>query len=389
MSEPQIPSPPSPPPSPKESGFISSKQPPVEQSDSGKLQSEISVTTTLATDDSKRALPIESSSSPTTNRTPNKRTTRSPFFATTALTNKPPKTPRPPRNTVSSLPFPPLHAPRFGLIQEELAHDPFRLLIAVTFLIRTHGTAAIPTFRALMDRYPTPEALAAEQNTDHIVDMVRHLGLGKVRAAAIQRYARAWVERPPKRGVRFPVGGGYEGPWEGGGIGDGDDDDDDGSDGKIIAVCAKVEEEEQEDQKPADFNNNTDSMTTAAAASAASAAWEIGHMTQGRYALDSWRIFCRDVLLGRAEDWRGKGAGALKNERGGGGGIGAFQPEWMRVLPEDKELRAYLRWLWMQEGWDWDPKTGEKEVLSRDLLSAVQDGRVEWDCSGGLRIVGS
>jgi hypothetical protein len=63
-------------------------------------------------------------------------------------------------------------------------------------------------------------------------------------------------------------------------------------------------------------------------------AWEIGHLTQGPYALDSWRIFCRDVLLGRSEHWTGKGS-----EPG-------FQPEWMRVLPRDKELRACLRWMW-------------------------------------------
>jgi hypothetical protein len=63
-------------------------------------------------------------------------------------------------------------------------------------------------------------------------------------------------------------------------------------------------------------------------------AWEIGHLTQGPYALDSWRIFCRDVLLGRSEHWTGKG-----DDPG-------FQPEWMRVLPRDKELRACLRWMW-------------------------------------------
>lgn len=56
----------------------------------------------------------------------------------------------------------------------------------------------------------------------------------------------------------------------------------------------------------------------------------------------------RDVLLGRAEDWKGKGA------RPG------FQPEWMRVLPLDKELRAYLRYVkafTMQHPWwsSWPP----------------------------------
>ncbi|RYP54912.1 hypothetical protein DL768_000476 [Monosporascus sp. mg162] len=280
-------------------------------------------------------------------RTP-KRTTTSHFF--TASDTPSPlklKSPRPPRGTVSALPFPRLDAPRFGLIQEELADDPFRLLIAVTFLIRTPGKSAIPAFRSLLDRYPTPQALA-EANADHIVAMIRHLGLSSVRAAAILRYARTWCERPPRPGIRYGVKN-YPRPA-------GDDEAD-------VRTAAG-------DELPVLGPDGDDPPRTAAAASA----WEIGHMTQGRYALDSWRIFCRDAILGRAEDWRGRGR------------EGEFQPEWMRVLPEDKELRAYLRWLWMQEGWDWDPKTGEREVLSEDLLRAVQEGRVEWDFTGELRI---
>jgi hypothetical protein len=104
-------------------------------------------------------------------------------------------------------------------------------------------------------------------------------------------------------------------------------------------------------------------------------AWEIGHLTQGRYAIDSWRIFCRDVLLGRARDWNGKGARP------------EFQPEWMRVQPMDKELRACLRWMWMREGWEWDPETGERMPLREEMRRAVNEGRVEYDDRGGLRIV--
>jgi hypothetical protein len=104
-------------------------------------------------------------------------------------------------------------------------------------------------------------------------------------------------------------------------------------------------------------------------------AWEIGHMTQGKYAIDSWRIFCRDVLLGRAEDWNGKGREP------------EFQPEWMRVRPDDKELRACLRWMWMREGWEWDPVTGEKVVLRSVMQNAVNEGRVGYDDVGGLMIL--
>ncbi|KAI2635184.1 DNA glycosylase [Xylaria nigripes] len=253
--------------------------------------------------------------SPTPTTTTTKRKAISPYFKTSSSLNPPKQNPptRPPRNTISALPFPRLDAPRFGLIQEELATDPFRLLIAVTFLIRTPGKVAIPVFRALMREYPTPSALANASPAD-IEAKIKHLGLGAVRAATIQRYARLWLAEPPRAGVCYAV-------------------------------------------------RNY------------GAAWEIGHMTQGAYALDSWRIFCRDVLRGVASDWKGGGRG------------GEFQPEWMRVLPGDKELRACLRWMWMREGWRWDPETGEKVVLEDRLGRAVQEGRVGYDEKGDLKIL--
>ena len=229
-----------------------------------------------------------------------------------ALSGSKKKKARPPRGTVSSLPFPPLSADRFGLIQEELADDPFRLLIAVTFLIRTAGRAAIPVFRQLMQRFPTPDALAAADPAD-IVPLIRPLGLSAVRCAAIQRYARAWRESPPSRLVRYAVKN-YPRPGDGRHVRAGEvfgPEDDDGGFG-AGAVDAAADARER----------------------ALGCAWEIGHLTQGPYALDSWRIFCRDVLLGRSTHWTGRD------------GAPGFQPEWMRVLPGDKALRACLRWLW-------------------------------------------
>ncbi|KAH7417437.1 hypothetical protein BKA64DRAFT_702206 [Cadophora sp. MPI-SDFR-AT-0126] len=225
---------------------------------------------------------------------------------------------RVPGSIVSCIPFPPLSAPLFGLIQEKLAHDPFRLLIAVTFLIRTHGKHAIPVFYELIEKYPTPEALVAAKKQD-IVPVIRHLGLQNQRASTYQMYAKIWLEDPPMRDKRYPR--------------------------EIIP---------DSDER---------------------AAWEIGHMTQGPYAIDSWRIFCRDVLRGVADGYNGEGT-----EEG-------FQPEWMRVVPEDKELRAYLRWMWLKEGFEWDPFTGEKEVASKELMKAAMEGRIAWDDAGGMRIL--
>jgi hypothetical protein len=136
--------------------------------------------------------------------------------------------------------------------------------------------------------------------------------------------------------------------------------------------CLLQDDDEQE------FNGNTDNisaMGTSDPTEEDAEAWEIGHLTQGKYAIDSWRIFCRDELLARAADWNGKGREP------------EFQPEWMRVLPEDKELRAYLRWMWMREGWEWDPVTGERTVLREEMRRATEEGRVDYNDHGGLEIV--
>ena len=240
---------------------------------------------------------------------------------------------RPPGKTISCIPFPPLSAPHFGLIQEKLAHDPFRLLIAVTFLIRTHGKHAIPVFFELMEKYPTPESLVAA-DLEEIVPIIRHLGLQNQRANTYQTYAKIWLENPPTKGKRYPVRG-YPNP------------------------------ESARDVKKGEILDDDDERH----------AWEIGHMTQGPYAIDSWRIFCRDRLRGEADSWNGEGRGE------------GFQPEWMRVLPQDKELRAYLRWMWLKEGFEWDPFSGEKEVAGPELMRAAMEGRIAWDDQGGMRIL--
>jgi methyl-CpG-binding domain protein 4 len=267
---------------------------------------------------------------------------KSPYFTAPI---SPPKTPKDPKikqegspfkrspGIVSCIPFPPLSAPHFGLIQEKLAHDPFRLLIAITFLIRTHGKHAIPVFYSLMSRYPTPQSLV-EADKEDIVDIIRHLGLQNSRAATYQTYAKIWLSDPPTKGRRYAVKGYPE-----------------KDSGRDIA-----RDEVIDDQDPR-------------------VAWEIGHMTSGPYALDSWRIFCRDVLRGVSTGWNGEGA------------KDGFQPEWMRVLPEDKELRAYLRWMWLKEGFEWDPFTGEKEVASKELSRAAIEGRIAWDDRGGMGIL--
>lgn len=308
-------------------------------------------------------------SQPKSKSKPKRAHAKSPYFPAAPATPKKSVSPtkEPPssqkRNPgLSCIPFPPLSAPCFGLIQEKLAHDPFKLLIAVTFLIRTHGKHAIPVFYQLISRFPTPQALLAADKETEILPIIQHLGLQNQRANTYQQYAKIWLEDPPVKGRRYKVLG-Y--PQEG--------------DGKDVKKGEVLADEESGEER---------------------VGWEIGHMTQGPYALDSWRIFCRDKLRGLADGWNSESAESrsllpnnssspnpLPSENRTSGEGKAFQPEWMRVLPLDKELRAYLRWMWLKEGFEWDPFTGEKEVASPELINAAMEGRLEWDEEGGMRIV--
>ncbi|KAF2084122.1 DNA glycosylase, partial [Saccharata proteae CBS 121410] len=230
---------------------------------------------------------------------------------------------RPPPGTVSSIPFPPISAPEFGLIQEKLANDPFALLVAVNFLNKTKGTVAIPRFWSFLPDYPTPEDLATAEVAE-VADTIRSLGLHNNRARTLIAMARTWVEQPPEGGKRhrrlnYPHRGAGKGIRRGEVIGDDADDDRFG-------------------------------------------AWEVAHLPGcGPYALDSWRIFCRDKLRGVGSDYND---------------ARLLEPEWKRVVPRDKELRAFLRWMWLREGWVWDPLTGEKEVAGEEVLEKARRGEI-------------
>jgi methyl-CpG-binding domain protein 4 len=263
--------------------------------------------------------------------TPSKKRTgnKSPFFSLPS----PLKSPRPPAGTVSCIEVPPLWDERFGLIQEEFAHDPFKLLVAVIFLNKTRGKYAIPVFRQLIELYPEP-GLVVAAGMPALSGLLRPLGLQTQRAKKLIKLAQDWMDNPPVQGSRhrtlnYPMPG-----------------------------CGK-------DIKPAEVLADDDPRP---------GAWEVGHFQGcglGPYAYDSWRIFCRDELRGLARKWNGEGAGPM------------FEPEWKRVLPKDKELRVLLRWMWLKEGFVWDPVTGDKEPATEDLMARAIKGGLKGDVEVG------
>lgn len=241
-----------------------------------------------------------------------KHPTKSPYF---------PNKPRP--NFLSCLPFPPLSAAKFGLMQERLAHDPFRLLIATMFLNRTRGEQAMPVFFQLMEHYPTVAGLAAAK-VDDVVDIIHKLGFQNQRARKCIEMAMTWLKAAPAKGKRYrklnyPIKG----------------------DGRNVLADEAIEDGDSR------------------------VAWEIACLPGlGPYSHDSWRIFCRDKLRGLSESWNGEGA------------VDGFEPEWKRVLPTDKELRAYLTWMWLKEGWVWNTETGEREKAAQELLDRARGGGI-------------
>lgn len=236
--------------------------------------------------------------------------------------------PKSPPEKLSCIPFPPLSASSFGLVQENLSHDPFRLLLAVIFLNKTKGTVALPTFYNTLARYPTPASLAAAKQED-LVALIQHLGLQNQRAATCVRLAQAWLDDPPQKGKRYRR---LHYPER-----------DDGKDIKVAEGPVADEDER--------------------------VAWEVGHLPGiGAYAIDSWRIFCRDELRGLSHGLSATVTPEAREKE--------LQGEWTRVLPRDKELRAYLRWRWLRLGWVWDPLTGERVVATGEEIAAAEGGGV-------------
>ena len=237
---------------------------------------------------------------------------KSPYF-----TNKP----RP--HFISCLPFPPLSEDRFGLMQERLAKDPFRLLIATIFLNRTRGEQAMPVFFQLLERYPTVADLASADVAD-VTTIIHRLGFQNQRARKCVGMAKAWLEQEPVKGRRWRK---LNYPNKG--------------DGRDVKADEVMDEDD------------------------ARVAFEISNLPGlGPYSHDSWRMFCRDKLRGLAESWNGEGASA------------DFEPEWKRVLPTDKELRAYLTWMWLKEGFVWNKETGSRTRAGAELMEKARGGGI-------------
>lgn len=200
----------------------------------------------------------------------------------------------------------------FGLIQERLRGKPgsqehiYKLLVQSTLWNQTSGKMALPVLVRLLQKYPDTEALADAKYKD-LEGMLYPIGLYKQRASRLINFAQTWIEAPPSadrryRKMHYPIKGR-------------------GRDVGVHEVLSKEDERE---------------------------GWEVAHLPGvGRYALDAFRIFCRDGLRGVDQEEE-------------------TEPEWQRVVlgeQGDKDLRAYLEWRWSREGWKWNHLNGQKTSI--------------------------
>lgn len=99
-------------------------------------------------------------------------------------------------------------------LQDAVADDPWKLLIAVTLLNKTSGRLAIPVFWEIIDKWPTPWALSqgmrvqsalrthqkprSPVNETELSALLRPLGTQTSRAKRITNLSRMFLQDPPK-----------------------------------------------------------------------------------------------------------------------------------------------------------------------------------------------
>ncbi|PVI02179.1 hypothetical protein DM02DRAFT_613141 [Periconia macrospinosa] len=190
-----------------------------------------------------------------------------------------------------------------NLIQERICNSLYALVIQAILWNKTHGSFARPILWDFLVTYPTVEALAVAP-VDQVEQLIRKLGLQRARATRFVEMANVWVASPPCAERRYQR---RDYPYRGDGR--------DVKKGVAIGLDSPYE------------------------------GWEIAHLPGiGEYALDSYRIFGRDRLRG------------LHGKPG-------VEPEWKRTVPGDKELGPFVKWMWAQEGWDFNVKTGTRVRL--------------------------
>ncbi|KAK0208353.1 DNA glycosylase, partial [Desarmillaria ectypa] len=84
---------------------------------------------------------------------------------------------------------------------ELVAHDPWKLIVAVTLLNKTSGKLAIPVFWELVNQWPTPLIVSAEYlaeaSNEELAGLIHPLGTQTVRAKRLIEMSKSYLRDPP------------------------------------------------------------------------------------------------------------------------------------------------------------------------------------------------
>ncbi|PPQ98731.1 hypothetical protein CVT26_010031 [Gymnopilus dilepis] len=88
-------------------------------------------------------------------------------------------------------------SPTFSkLSRQQIADDPWKLLIAVTLLNKTCGKLAVPAFWDIIAKWPTPLDLAQADESE-LISAIRHLGTQNIRAKRLIALSKSYMQDPP------------------------------------------------------------------------------------------------------------------------------------------------------------------------------------------------
>ncbi|KAH7921653.1 DNA glycosylase [Leucogyrophana mollusca] len=221
---------------------------------------------------------------------------------------------------------------------EQIADDPWKVLVAVMLLNKTTGKAAIPLFWKLIGRWGTPEELS-QASVEELVVVLKPLGLYNVRAQRLKLLSQMYIDDPPLPDTpRTPAPARSRGRTPA---------------SPLLPEIAQVESPlkctSSARRRPRTKAPLTPETPSSMPSRPRYPMTPISHLPgTGPYALDSYRIFCTTPSSG----------------------------EWRAVMPADKELIRYLalfqRWKWAyEEGQRWVPDWGVIQEASEQYIHAL------------------
>ena len=82
----------------------------------------------------------------------------------------------------------------YGLLQEQLNKDPWKIFVCCIFCNLTKRFSAEPIFWEVLKRWSTPSALS-EADFDELVELIKPLGLSRRRANALKKMSYEYTHK--------------------------------------------------------------------------------------------------------------------------------------------------------------------------------------------------